>query len=225
MPFAQDKKRKLTIALSVDFDAISGWLGTGAHPSNNTADYSQGYFSGHVGVPRLLKVFRRLGIQDKVTWCIPGHSLETFPTQSKAIVDSGAEIALHGYAHEGSAQMTGEQEEEVLMRCIELVEKLTGRRPRGYRAPLYQLQERTIRLLQREGFLWDSSLTHYDSTPYFMPKDPVPVEPIEFEAGVSAKEWMKPSPRFEELEKSGLVEVPCNWYQEVGLSFLFFSHP
>lgn len=211
----QRPKRKLYMAFSIDFDAISGWLGTGAHPRNNTADYSQGYFSGHVGVPRLLKLFRKLGIQDKVTWCIPGHSIETFPSQTQAIVDSGAEIALHGYAHEGSAQMTAEQEEEVLKRCIELVQGLTGKRPRGYRAPLYQLQERTIALLQREGFLWDSSLTHYDSTPYFLPKDPAPVEPIEFKADVSAREWMKPSPRWEELEMSELVEMPCNWYQEV----------
>lgn len=208
-------KKKLYMAFSIDFDAVSGWLGTGAHPRNTTADYSQGYFSGHVGVPRLLKLFRRLGLQDKVTWCIPGHSIETFPHQTRDIVASGAEIALHGYAHESSSQMTAEQEEDVLKRCIELVEGLTGKRPRGYRAPLYQLQERTISLLQREGFLWDSSLTHYDSTPYYLPKDPAPVDPIDFQAGTSAKEWMKPSPRWEELEKSELVEVPCNWYQEV----------
>ena len=208
-------KRALHIAFSIDFDAVSGWLGTGAHERNTTADYSQGYFSGFVGVPRLLKLFRKLGLQDKITWCIPGHSIETFPSQTQAIVDSGAEIALHGYAHESSSQMTAAQEEEVLKKCIELVENLTGKRPRGYRAPLYQLQERTISLLQREGFLWDSSLTHYDSTPYLLPKDPAPVEPIAFDAKVSAKEWMKPAPRWEELEKSTLVEVPCNWYQEV----------
>lgn len=211
-------KKKLYIAFSIDFDAVSGWLGTGAHPHNTTADYSQGYFSGHVGVPRLLKLFRRLGVADRVTWCIPGHSIETFPKQTRDIVASGAEIALHGYAHEGSGQMTARQEEEVLKKCIELVQDLTGKRPRGYRAPLYQLQERTISLLQREGFLWDSSLTHWDSTPYCLPKDPAPVEPIDFKAERSAREWMKPSPRWDELEKSELVEVPASWYQEVSVS-------
>ena len=30
-------KRKIKVALSVDVDAISGWLGTGAHPDNKYA--------------------------------------------------------------------------------------------------------------------------------------------------------------------------------------------
>jgi len=95
-------KRKpcVKIALSVDFDAVSGWLGTGAHPDNNLADYSAGFFSARVGVPRLLKLFKKLGIADKITWFIPGHSMESFPEQTKAILDSGCELALHGYCHE-----------------------------------------------------------------------------------------------------------------------------
>ena len=207
-------KGKIRVAWSIDFDAVSGWLGTGFHPKNITADYSQGYFSAHVGVPRLLKLFKRLGIADKVTWCVPGHSAETFPEEMKSIIDSGCEIALHGYAHEAASQMTAEQERDVLVRCVNLFEKLTGKKPRGYRAPLYMLKERTISLLQEHNFLWDSSLTHYDSTPYFMPKDPMPVEPIDFDPKVKADSWMHPSPNFTSLPKSDLVEIPCNWYLE-----------
>lgn len=217
-------KKNIKIAWSIDFDAVSGWLGTGQHPKNNTADYSQGYFSAHVGVPRLLALFRKLGIQDKVTWCIPGHSAETFPEETKAIVESGCEIALHGYAHEGAWQMTAEQERDVLHKCIELVEELTGKKPRGYRAPLYQLQERTIKLLQEHGFLWDSSLSHYDSTPYFLPKNPAPLEPINFDPMVKAESWMHPSPNFASLPKSDLVEIPCNWYMEDATPLQFFPN-
>ena len=204
----------MKVAWSIDFDAVSGWLGTGHHPKNITADYSQGYFSAHVGVPRLLRVFHKLDIQDKVTWCVPGHSMETFPAEMKAIVDSGCEIALHGYAHEAASQMTAEQERDVLHKCIKLVEDLTGKKPRGYRAPLYMLKERTIALLQEHEFLWDSSLSHYDSTPYFLPKNPMPLEPINFDPEVKAESWMHPSPNFTSLPKSNLVEIPCNWYME-----------
>lgn len=217
-------RNKIKIAWSIDFDAVSGWLGTGQHPKNSTADYSQGYFSAHVGVPRLLKVFRGLGIQDKVTWCIPGHSIETFPEQTKAIVESGAEIALHGYAHEAASQMTAEQERDVVNKCIELVESLTGKKPKGYRAPLYLLQERTIALLQELGFLWDSSLTHYDSTPYFLPNNPSPLEPIDFDPNKKAESWMHPSQNFDKLPKSNLVEIPCNWYQEDMTPMQFFPN-
>lgn len=209
-------KQRIKIALSIDFDAISGWLGTSQHPDNNMADISSGYFSGYVGVPRLLRVFSRLGISDKVTWCIPGHSLETFPEQAKSIVESGAEIALHGYSHEGSTQMTAQQEKDVLVKTMGLVENLTGKKPRGYRAPLYQIQERTVRLLQEHGFLWDSSLAHLDSMPYFLPKEVDKLNTIEFSPDKEASSWMKPSKDFLRLEKSTLVEIPCNWYMEVG---------
>lgn len=217
-------KNRLKIAWSFDFDAISGWLGTGKHPDNCTADYSQGYFSGHQGVPRLLKMVEGMGLADKMTWCIPGHSMETFPTQTKAIVNSGAEIALHGYAHEAASQMTAEQERDVLEKCIALVKDLTGKPPVGYRAPLYMLQERTISLLQEYNFLWDSSLTHYDSTPYFLPKNPAPVEPIDFDPNVKAASWMHPSPDFSSLPKSDLVEIPCNWYLEDATPMQFYPN-
>ena len=96
------RKRKVQVALSVDFDAISGLLGTGKDEANNKADYSQGFFAGNIGVTRLLKLFKKHDVADKVTWFIPGHSMETFPEATEAIRDSGCEIALHGYSHEVS---------------------------------------------------------------------------------------------------------------------------
>lgn len=95
-------KAPIKVLISVDFDAVSGWLGTGQHPDNNLADYSSGFFSAYVGVPRLLKLFKSLGIQDKVTWFVPMHSAESFPEEFKSIVESGCEIGLHGYCHEVS---------------------------------------------------------------------------------------------------------------------------
>ena len=92
--------RKVQVALSVDFDAISGLLGTGKDDANNKADYSQGFFAGTVGVYRLVKLFKKHDVADKVTWFLPGHSMETFPEATKAIKDSGCEIGLHGYSHE-----------------------------------------------------------------------------------------------------------------------------
>ena len=93
-------RRKVQVALSVDFDAISGLLGTGKDDANNKADYSQGFFAGSIGVSRLIKLFDKHDVADKVTWFLPGHSIETFPEATKTIKDSGCEIALHGYSHE-----------------------------------------------------------------------------------------------------------------------------
>ena len=106
--------REIKVYFSVDFDAVSHWLGTGCHPNNNLADYSSGIFSGQVGVYRLLNLFEKNKIADKVTWFIPGHTVETFPEAVRAVADSGAEIGLHGYAHEDIHMMTEEQERDVL---------------------------------------------------------------------------------------------------------------
>lgn len=215
---------KIKIAWSVDFDAVSAWLGTGKHPDNNTNDISSGYMAGIVGVPRLLKLFKKLGIAEKVTWCIPGHSIETFPEQTKAIVESGCEIALHGYAHESASQLTAEQERDILHKTIKLVEDLTGKKPRGYRAPLYQLKERTLALLQEHDFLWDSSLCHHETTPYFLPKNLPVIPAIDFSPSADAADWMHPSPHFDSLPKSKLVEIPLNWYMEDATPLQFYPH-
>ncbi|KAI4630546.1 hypothetical protein J4E80_001484 [Alternaria sp. BMP 0032] len=206
-------KSKIKILLSVDFDAVSGWLGTGQHPDNNLADYSTGFFSGHVGVPRLLKLFAKHGIANKVTWFVPMHSAESFPEEFAAIKSSGAEIGLHGYCHEGAPQLTPTQEREVLEHCISLYQELLGKRPLGYRAPLYQLRESTVELLEEYSFLYDSSLSHHDSKPYYLPNLP-PIKAPKYTEEASAKDWMKPLPKPSAPTTKTLVEIPANWYTE-----------
>ncbi len=93
-------KRRVQVALSVDFDTMSGLMGTGKDDANKKADHLHGVFAGNIGVTRLVKLFKKHEIADKVTWFIPGHSMETFPEATKAIKDSGCEIALRGYLYE-----------------------------------------------------------------------------------------------------------------------------
>jgi peptidoglycan/xylan/chitin deacetylase (PgdA/CDA1 family) len=216
-------KPKIKILLSVDFDAVSGWLGTGQHPDNNLADYSSGFFAGQVGVPRLLKLFKKLGVSDSVSWFVPMHSAESFPNEFKSIIDSGAEIGLHGYCHEGAPQLTPTQEKDVLEHCIALYQELVGRRPVGYRAPLYQLRESTIELLEKYSFLYDSSLSHHDSKPYHLPNLP-PIQAPKYEASASAKDWMKPLAKPSPPTSKTLVEIPANWYAEDMTPLQFWPH-
>ena len=99
--------KEILCGFGVDVDAVAGWLGSyGGEDSPD--DISRGLFAGEVGSPRLLKLFARLGV--KTTWFIPGHSIETFPTEMKAVADAGHEIGIHGYSHENPIAMTREQE-------------------------------------------------------------------------------------------------------------------
>jgi peptidoglycan/xylan/chitin deacetylase (PgdA/CDA1 family) len=132
------------ILVGFDVDAVAGWLGSyGGEDSPD--DISRGLFAGEVGSPRLVKLFDRLGIT--TTWFIPGHSIETFPEQMKAVADAGHEIGIHGYSHENPIAMTREQETAILDKCIELVTKLSGKRPTGYVAPWWEFSTVTNDLL------------------------------------------------------------------------------
>ncbi|KAF1839225.1 polysaccharide deacetylase [Decorospora gaudefroyi] len=222
-PQPPSKPKKIKILLSVDFDAVSGWLGTGQHADNNLADYSSGFFSAQVGVPRLLKLFSKHQLANKITWFVPMHSAESFPTEFRHIIDSGAEIGLHGYCHEGAPQLTPAQEREVLEHCISLYQELVGKRPLGYRAPLYQLRGSTVALLEEYGFLYDSSLSHHDSKPYYVPNHP-PISAPTYAPDQSAKEWMKPLPQASPPTSKSLVEIPTNWYTEDMTPLQFYPH-
>ena len=128
-------KKEIFCAFGIDVDAVAGWLGSYGG-EDSPCDISRGLFSGEVGVPRLVELFRRFGI--RTTWFIPGHSVETFPDQCRRVADAGHEIGVHGYSHENPIAMTREQETAVLDKCIDLIEKLSGRRPTGYVAPWWE---------------------------------------------------------------------------------------
>jgi peptidoglycan/xylan/chitin deacetylase (PgdA/CDA1 family) len=196
-------KKKIFVAYGVDVDAVAGWLGSyGGEDSPD--DISRGLFAGEVGVPRLLKLFKKYNL--KTTWFIPGHSIETFPKQIQMVVDDGHEIGLHGYSHENPIAMTAHQEETVLLKCIDVIQKVTGKRPTGYVAPWWEFSNVTNELLLKHGIKYDHSLMHNDFHPYYVRVGDNWTN-IDYEK--SADEWMKPLVRGQETD---LIEIPANWY-------------
>lgn len=127
------------------------------------SDIQRGIFATEVGIPRLLRLFKKYDL--RTSFFIPGHSLETFPDQMKMIVDGGHEIGAHGYLHENPVAMTLKQEEDVLVRSIELIEGLTGKAPRGYVAPWWEMSESTAALLKKYDFSYDHSQGYRDFQP------------------------------------------------------------
>ena len=115
--------KEIQCAFGVDIDAVAGWLGSYGG-EDLPSDIQRGVFAGEVGTPRLLKLFDKYKI--KASWFIPGHSIETFPEQTKMIAAAGHEIGAHGYSHENPVAMTRQQEEDVLKKSIELIEKYSG---------------------------------------------------------------------------------------------------
>ena len=142
--------KEILCAFGVDIDAVAGWLGSYGG-EDSPSDIQRGVFAGEVGTPRLLKLFDKFKI--KASWFIPGHSIETFPEQTKMIAAAGHEIGAHGYSHENPVAMTRQQEEDVLKKSVELIEKYSGKKPRGYVAPWWEMSASTVELLLDHGFL------------------------------------------------------------------------
>ena len=86
------------------------------------------------------------------------------------IVARGHEVAHHGYMHEPPATLTREEEADVLDRGIEILSRLTGDAPAGYRSPSWELSDHSLELLADRGFTYDSSLMG-DDVPYLVPVD------------------------------------------------------
>ena len=148
------------VCLTFDFDGPSLWL---QRRQTTPAPISRGEF-GAVAVPRILRLLERRSIP--ATFFIPGHTIDTYPDVCRRIVDAGCEVALHGYAHELNAGLDRADEEAILDRSIEAIERLTGSRPAGYRAPSGDVTEQTLELLISRGITYDSSLMGHDYQPY-----------------------------------------------------------
>ena len=195
--------KEIICAFGTDIDAVAGWIGSyggGDSPS----DIQRGIWAGEVGTIRLLKLFKKYNL--KTSFFIPGHAIETFPDQVRRVADEGHEVGAHGYLHENPIAMTPTQEEAVLAKSVDLIEKLTGKRPRGYVAPWWEMSAVTAELLKKYGFTYDHSQGHRDFQPFYAR---VGEKWTTIDYSKKAEEWMKPLKHGTEID---LVEIGANWY-------------
>jgi|SRR5208282_3995318 len=152
---------KISVCLSFDFDALSLWIG--GFRARSLSAISRGEF-GRVGAMRLLDMLKHWSIPS--TWFVPGHSAETFPQVIERIAGEGHELGNHGYLH--THPKSPEDEEQILVHGNDILTRMTGRKPIGFRSPGAGLSENMVGLLVKHGFSYDSSLMGDDFTPYYM---------------------------------------------------------
>lgn len=191
MPLKFPAGKHIAVAITPDFDAQSAWIGGAGLTSPSYL--SRGEFGAEVGVPRLLALFKKFGVQ--TTFFVPGHSMVTYPKRLGEIMAMGHEIASHGCYHEQIPLLTPERERELMVKQLEQYSKMVGGKPRGYRSPAWDYSDITLSLLEEFGFEWDSSLMGRDFEPYH----PQPVEIHLEEASVFGT-------------PSKILEFPVSWF-------------
>lgn len=118
---------------------------------------SMGRYEPRVGVPLLLNLLDEFDI--KSTFFVPGWVAERNVPMLEQILKRGHDVEHHGYFHEPPRTFKSEEEEEAaLVKGIETLERLTGRRPRAYRSPFWEFSASTIPLLERHGFEYTGDL-------------------------------------------------------------------
>ncbi len=128
---------------------------------------SMGRYGPIVAVPRILETYKKFGI--KQSFFIPGWCIEQYAETVESILAGGHEIGHHGWIHEDPIVTKGNQREWV-EKALDSYSRIIGGKPKGYRAPIYNVTQEVIDLLIEHDFRYDSSLMA-DDIPYLMKTD------------------------------------------------------
>jgi len=152
---------RVAVCLSFDTDTEAPLLRDG---TTSPTTISASDFGAEAGVPRILRMLDRY--QVPATFFMTAVDAMLHPDMLSAIQKSGRhEIGVHGWIHEFPPRLDPGEEERLLDQAIEYLTKATGKRPVGYRAPSWAFSGVTLDLIQKKGFLYDSSLQALDE-PY-----------------------------------------------------------
>jgi peptidoglycan/xylan/chitin deacetylase (PgdA/CDA1 family) len=164
---------KAAVCLSFDLDAETAWISRDPANMNRLSVLSQGAYGAKVGVPLILDFLDKNRLRS--TFFIPGWTAERYPDVIAEIHRRGHEIGHHGYLHESLDGRSRDEEEEILTKTSRILADITGERPVGYRAPLYEITRETVGLLREHGFVYASNLQD-TLWPYLHPGTPPVVE-------------------------------------------------
>jgi len=152
---------RVAVCLSFDTDTEAPLLRDG---NTSPTSLSASDFGAESGMPRILKMLDRYDIP--ATFFMTAVDAMLHPDMLAAIMKSGRhEVGVHGWIHEFPPRLENGEEERLLDRAIAYLTKATGKHPVGYRAPSWAFSPSTLDLIQKKGFLYDSSLQALDE-PY-----------------------------------------------------------
>jgi len=112
------------------------------------------------GIPLFLGLLNQHNI--KATFFTTCDCIEKFPNFFKEFVKQGHEIALHGFTHTRFDDLSFLEKEMQIKKSLGCFKKYLGILPKGFRAPQHSIDEKTLFLLQKYHFKYDSSYTPFN---------------------------------------------------------------
>jgi len=142
---------------------LSEIVGAASYPDRHLSMESIYEYGSRAGVWRILREFERRGLP--LTVFGVGMALERHPEAASAFVELGHEIACHGYRWIHYQSMPEEIERAHMKRCVEVIQKLTGRHPEGWYTGRDSPNTRRL-VVEEGGFLYDSDY-YGDDLPFW----------------------------------------------------------
>lgn len=102
----------------------------------------------------------------RATFFVLGKLAEKYPQLIKKISNDGHEVACHSYAHKPLWRMNSEEFKNDIEKNSEIIQKITGGRPVGFRAPNLSLCNKTswsMEILKKYNFEYDSSISPFSN--------------------------------------------------------------
>ncbi|ETX29896.1 polysaccharide deacetylase family protein [Roseivivax isoporae] len=153
--------RRSAACFSVDVDAESPYLWQHRKGLPRTiATVEARRFGVRTGLWRLLDMLDRVKVRG--SFFVPGVVADLHPEVLPALVERGHEVGLHGWLHELVAETDIDTFRRALDRSLALFEAQTGRPPRGFRSPAWEMTAEMIAALKDRDIAWDSSLSGFD---------------------------------------------------------------
>ena len=144
---------RCAIALSFDSDHETSDLREGGKSIGRLA---WGQYGSRVGIPRILSILERHSVQ--ASFYVPAVAALLHPDEQRRVVAEGHEIGIHGWIHEMNSTLGLSDERDMMLRSLDTIEAITGKRPYGLRSPSADFSDNTLFLLKELGLEYDSSL-------------------------------------------------------------------
>ncbi len=154
---------KSAVCLTFDCDSDISWKNimkrTGAIEGDE--DYSplvlsMGQYGPNVAIPRILEFLEARDVPG--CFYVPGKLAEERPSLVNKIDEAGYEIGHHGYDHLNPSSLSYEEEIQEMEKGLSALEGVIGRRPKGYRAPAFDISNNTLDILCEYGFVYESNM-------------------------------------------------------------------
>ncbi|WP_312642541.1 polysaccharide deacetylase family protein [Hydrogenoanaerobacterium sp.] len=117
-------------------------------------------------VPQILQILKENDV--KATFFMVGQWAEKYPESVKALYEAGHELGNHSYSHPDMTSQSREQIQQQIQKCDDAIEKITGVRPKLFRAPSGAYNNTVVETANALGhsvIQWDCERSHTKSNP------------------------------------------------------------